>query len=264
MVSERIEFEAGAGVEILERGAPVLEIRHFRREQRQLFRHLDAFDADLAAHLAHRVFDRHARFGADQHQVERVGIGALDRLLALRGGVAQIDLRRLDAEVDRRHHAAELDRQRLLPIGDDEDVDRREDREADRGDEPAGDEGVFGPGAAEAGFGQRLLGRFGAQPARQVERVDQPLEHRARARPQLGPVVLGGEAFALAQADALALVGDRPDAARQIVGLQHRHDDGQRRRRAAERGEQERHEVRVAELGEDQIEHRLSPPRSRS
>ena len=58
--------------EILEGEPAVRQIGEFRRRQHQLFRHGERLLPDLLAHLAAGVFERHAGFHADQHQVEHV------------------------------------------------------------------------------------------------------------------------------------------------------------------------------------------------
>ena len=71
--------------------------------------------ADLVRDLAQGLVDAHAGFDADQHEVERIGPGPLDGLLALGYPVADVDVREVEADIgaDDRHQHPDRDR----PVG---------------------------------------------------------------------------------------------------------------------------------------------------
>ena len=184
------------------------------------------------AHLAHGMLDRHAGFGADEQQVDHVGIGAVHRLLALGDLVAQEDLRRLDAEIERRHRRAELHHERLIQIGD-----RRTDRSAAnrkkhdrraRGERPG--TRFPAPAPRKPAIASCILAVSVLEPAASVERVDDLLGQPLGCRAQRGLALALARRGARARAARMRSrsVADRLDAARQVVRLQHRH-----RRRAA-------------------------------
>ena len=67
-----------------------------------------------SATLRDRRLDRHAGFHADQHQVERIRPGHLDRLLALGGAVVDVEDRRVEAAIGDDDADEELDEGRLF------------------------------------------------------------------------------------------------------------------------------------------------------
>jgi hypothetical protein len=103
------------------------------------------------------MFDRHARFGANQQQVEGVGERPLELLLALDRLVAEEELGRLDAEVTGGDRDADLDRDRLIPLEDREQIDRRDKKERDRSRQAKRQERVFGSRARKPAIANCIL-----------------------------------------------------------------------------------------------------------
>jgi len=73
---------AAALGQIVESLAAVGQIGQFGGGQRQFLGQFRRLAADLGGDAGEGGFDRHARFHADQHKVERVGKRLHDRLLA--------------------------------------------------------------------------------------------------------------------------------------------------------------------------------------
>ncbi len=82
--------------------------------QHKLFGQFDRLGADFLGHAAKCGFHRHARFHADEHQVERIGPGLRDRLLALGGAVGDVEDGRIEAAIGDEDADEGLDEQRLV------------------------------------------------------------------------------------------------------------------------------------------------------
>ena len=177
--------------------------------------------------FAHGMLDRHARFGADDQQVDHIRIGAVHRLLALLRLVAEEDFRRLDAD-DRRAAIAIA----TFMIGDwfelrdEEHIDQREQEEHDRRDEAEGQERVFGdwrrgsrPGRAAA-LAVSVLSQFVRLNVSTICLLMPPAVMRKLRF--VAADCAAGEPLALAHADPLALGADGLDASVEIVVLQER------------------------------------------
>ena len=204
--------------------------------------------------LAERRLDRHAGFDADQQQVERIGEGALDLELALGDHVLEEQHRRLQAEIGRADADADLDRHRLLHVRDQEDIEGRADEQHDRRHQAEEQEGDVGRVPAIAGQRQLFERGFLRQIFGQVEIFHDLGDELLRRLPQrhlLGLV----EALALALADPFALARHRLHPLVQALAGEERHDQRIGGRAHRDRGEQHGHEVRVVELGGDEIEH---------
>ena len=126
-------FQAGAVGEVLIGLAALLKVRQLGVGEHELLRQIDGLHADLVGDAAQRGFDRHARFHADQQQVERVGPRHLDRLLALRRPVGDVENRQVEPGIGAGDADEHAHQERLFgETAEHHDIDQRQ-READEG-----------------------------------------------------------------------------------------------------------------------------------
>ncbi len=94
-------IEAGAIGEVFVSLTPLLEEGQLGIGEHKLLRQIDRLRSDLFGHLLQRRLDRHAGLDADQQQIERVGKGTQNQLLAARDQPVESDARQ---DVANRRH----------------------------------------------------------------------------------------------------------------------------------------------------------------
>src|SRR4029077_12231249 len=162
--------------EILVGLAPVGQIGQFGGCQGELFRERDRLGTDFVTDFPEGCLDRHARFDADQEQVERVRESPFDGQLTSRDLVLEQHERQLHADIGRANTDTELDRGRLIKFEQDKQVDQGEQKAHDGRHHPDEKVGNVGSLATIGGLYELEARLFLTNPLAQVELVDDPLD----------------------------------------------------------------------------------------
>ena len=226
-------FQAGAAGEVLVGLLALLQIGELRIGQDELFSQGHGLRADFVGNPAKGRFHRHARFDADEHQVERIRPRHLDRLLALGGTVIDVEHRCVEAAIGNKDADEHLDQERLVRQSAEHEQIHQRQREADerknKAEEQEARQRIL---TAKAGNLELLQRAFVGQRAPQIKAIDN-VAHADRLflAQTLAPAVgFGGKPGALLGAQLIALQSHGFHTVLELVaakGRQQREDGGE-------------------------------------